>query len=58
MSMYRNKLNEIEQKLQTAYDILSKAQTDVMTDTDEAFIAIEEASGFVAEALEMLRERV
>jgi hypothetical protein len=56
--MYRNKLNEIEQKLQTAYDILSKAQTDVMTDTDEAFIAIEEASGFVAEALEMLRERV
>ena len=42
---------EVEKGLQKAYDILSKAQIDVMTDQDEAFIAIEEASGFIAEAL-------
>ena len=42
---------EVEKSLERAYEILSKAQIEVMTDRDEAFIAIEEASGFVAEAL-------
>jgi hypothetical protein len=53
--MYRNKLDEIEQKLQRAYDIISKADT---TEIDAFYLAVEEAQGYIAESLDMLKERV
>ena len=46
--MYRNKLDEIEQKLQKAYEILLKSEE----------LEGEEARGYIAEVLEMLKERV
>ena len=45
--MYRNKLDEIENKLQKAYDLLLYNED----------LESEEARGFVAEVLAMLEER-
>jgi predicted nucleic acid-binding protein len=54
MSMYRNKLDEIEQKLQEAYRLIREADT---TDIDAFYLAVEEAQGYVAESLDMMKER-
>lgn len=45
---------QLAQALRQAYQILSKAQTADSVDIDGLCIAIEEASGFVAEALDLV----
>lgn len=51
MSMYKNRLDEIEYKLQTAYNLISKADT---TEIDAFYLAVEEAQGYIAESLDIL----
>ena len=46
-------MEQIAQLLREAYAILSNAQTADNFDIDEMASAIEEASGFVAEALDL-----
>ena len=47
-------MEKIAQALREAYRILSEAQVSDSQDLDEAYLAIEEANGFVAEALDLV----
>ena len=47
-------MEQIAQALREAYRILSKAQTEDNQDIFDYFTAVEEATGFVAEALDIL----
>jgi hypothetical protein len=48
-------MQTIDQKLQAAYAILNQVQNDDAAGIDDAFLAIEESSGFIAEVLSILR---
>lgn len=45
-------INEIENKIQEAYKLIREADT---TDIDAFYLAVEEAQGFIAESLDMLK---
>lgn len=49
-------MEQIAQALREAYQILLKAQTEGSVSIDGLSLAIEEASGFVAEALDLVDE--
>ena len=47
-------MENIAQKLRKAYDLLLNADT---TDIDAYYLAVEEAQGYIAEALDLVDER-
>lgn len=50
----RNTMNEtIAQKLRKAYDLIANADT---SDIDAYYLAVEEAHGYIAEALDLVDE--
>jgi hypothetical protein len=48
-------MENLEQKLQQAYEILENIQNNDAFTIEEAFFAIEEASGYIAEVLALMR---
>lgn len=49
-----NQMETIAQALREAYKLLRQAQTENNQDITEFFFAVEEATGFVAEALDLV----